>query len=86
MDRAERLIVLLAENQIAIQKQHDDDFKKIMTWQVLMQDHEEKMDRTMQQLGGRMDRLVLKGTAQSGRSRESSRAAVRCPMPFKYPW
>ena len=43
LDRIERVIELLVNNQLAIQEQHDDDFKKLMTWQVLMQDKFEKL-------------------------------------------
>lgn len=43
LDRIERMIELLVNNQLAIQEQHDQDFKKLMTWQVLMQDKFEKL-------------------------------------------
>ena len=73
LDRIERVIELLVNNQIAIQEQHDQDFKKLMTWQVLMQDKFEKLtvkvdtmavkvDQQADRINGvfeRIDKLVL---------------------------
>lgn len=42
LDRIERVIELAVNNELAIQEQHDADFKKLMTRQVLTQDHLKK--------------------------------------------
>jgi len=66
LDRIERVLELLVNNQLAIQEQHDQDFKKLMTWQVLMQDKFEKLsakvDRQAELQAGlieRIDKLVI---------------------------
>jgi len=66
LDRIERIIELLVNNQLAIQEQHDQDFKKLMTWQVLMQDKFEKLSAKVDRqadmqagLDARVDKLVV---------------------------
>jgi predicted metal-dependent enzyme (double-stranded beta helix superfamily) len=73
LDRIERVVELLVNNQLAIQEQHDQDFKKLMTWQVLMQDRFEnltvkvdtmavKVDQVADKIDGvieRIDKLVI---------------------------
>ena len=58
LDRIEVILQALAENQQAIQQQHDDDFKKLMTWQVLMQDKFERMAEKQQITDDRIQALV----------------------------
>jgi hypothetical protein len=66
LDRIERVLELLVNNQLAIQEQHDQDFKKLMTWQVLAQDRLDeltaKIDRQSDMqaaLDERVDKLVI---------------------------
>ena len=60
LDRIERVIELLVNNQIAIQEQHDRDFKKLMTWQVLMQDKFEKLTVKVDTIAGKVDQQADK--------------------------
>ena len=60
LDRIERVIELLVNNQVAIQEQHDDDFKKLMTWQVLMQDKFEKLTVKVDTIAGKIDQQADK--------------------------
>ena len=54
LDRIEAILEALAENQQAIQQQHNDDFKKVMTWQVLMQEKFERMAEKQERTDKRM--------------------------------
>ena len=55
MDRIEHILELVATNQLAMQEHHDEEFKKLMTWQVLTQDQIEKLTKQVDKLGGRLD-------------------------------
>jgi hypothetical protein len=56
LDRIERILELLVNNQLAIQEQHDQDFKKLMTWQVLMQDRFEKLTEKVDSIAAKVER------------------------------
>lgn len=65
LDRIERILELVAKNQLAMQEHHDEEFKRLMTWQVLTQDQIEKLTAKLNQqadmqaaLDARVDRLV----------------------------
>lgn len=60
LDRIERVVELLVNNQLAIQEQHDQDFKKLMTWQVLMQDKFENLTVKVDTLAGKVDQQADK--------------------------
>ena len=55
LDRIERVIELPVNNQLAIQEQHDQDFKKLMTWQVLMQDRFENLTVKVDTIAAKVD-------------------------------
>ncbi len=66
LDRIEHIFELVARNQLATNEHHDEDFKKLMTWQVLMQDKFEKLTARMDQQAGMqaaldepVDKLVI---------------------------
>ena len=56
LNRIERVLELLVNNQLAIQEQHDQHFKKLMTWQVLMQDKFESLTIKVDSITGKLDR------------------------------
>ena len=58
LDRIEHILELVAKNQLAMQEHHDDEFKKLMTWQVLTQDRVDRIDRQIEALGAKIDRQV----------------------------
>lgn len=66
LDRIEHILELVARNQLAMTEHHDEEFKKLMTWQVLMQDKVEKLTVKMDHqadrqaaLDERVDKLVI---------------------------
>jgi uncharacterized protein YaaN involved in tellurite resistance len=67
LDRIERMIELLVNNQLAIQEQHDQDFKKLMTWQVLMQDSFEKLTVKVDTMASKVDQVAIKVDQQADR-------------------
>lgn len=60
LDRIEHILEQVAKNQLAMQEHHNDEFKKLMTWQVLTQDRIEKLaaktDAQIEKLGMKIDR------------------------------
>ncbi|MBV9759088.1 MAG: hypothetical protein JO340_00875 [Acidobacteriaceae bacterium] len=60
LDRIERVVELVAMNQLAIQEQHEQDFKKLMTWQVLMQDKVEKLSARVDATTANVDASTAK--------------------------
>ena len=65
LDRIERVVELLVNNQLAMQEQHDQDFKKLMTWQVLMQDHMDKLTARVETMAARVDKTGVKVDQQA---------------------
>lgn len=55
LDRIERVLELLAKNQLAMQEEHREEFKKLMTWQVLTQDKIEKLATKIDKLGEKLN-------------------------------
>jgi peptidoglycan hydrolase CwlO-like protein len=47
---------LVANNQLAMQEHHDEEFKKLMTWQVLTQGQIEKIGAKIDKLSDKIDR------------------------------
>lgn len=65
LDRIEHILELVAQNQLAMQEHHDEEFKRLMTWQVLTQDQIEKLTAKVDRLAdmqgaldARVDKLV----------------------------
>ena len=58
LDRIEHILELVATNQLAMQEHHDEEFKKLMTWQVLTQGQIEKQTAAQAALDARVDKLV----------------------------
>jgi len=63
LDRIEHILELVASNQLAMQEHHDQEFKRLMTWQVLTQGQIEKMAAKVDRLADKVDRLADGQTA-----------------------
>ena len=66
LDRIEAILDRVAAHQLAMQEQHERDFKQLMTWQVLAQDRmdrvDHKFDAFLERVDGiaeRIDKLVV---------------------------